>query len=386
MIADFVASHSDSRPDSPQESREYWIGSPVQERIRQILSTDMSSTTIKRCRIAWAMDVNPDLGGEGIRSIVSSSGLGDQFVQKTLPAEGETCALGLIRCVKQGEGGLDPLTVRRSRYVVIGNRSDPTTNHYITSERSGISPAQPGDGWINDSHAHDVVNRCGVSKPGDTLFDPKARRALLPGHDVWSPRNMGDLGWALAVVYGPRDIGHLHEDGPTLSLAELRRLTDKTQQGVYAALARWEKAENRVPFMKRETPGKPTMLFIMFSQLVDDDYHLRTDKQNRLEERAMAESKLHKRRMTAAGARAWVLASGKEWLFKDETPPVIPSDVLAEGEQAVYDHLVALAEAEEAVETTVETVVTQEPELTPEVSQVLLKLMRGWEGTQTLAA
>jgi hypothetical protein len=365
MVPNFVASHLDSRPDSPQESREpYWINSPVQRDIRQILSTDMSSTTIKSCRIAWALD--SDSEKQGIRSIVSASGVTNMTVQKLLPAEGEQDALGLIRCVSQGQGGVDPLAVRRSRYVAISNGSDPSRFHHITHMADPVSPAHtvfPGpEGLNSDQHTDYVMKTTGVPS-----IVSREEQALLPGHDVWSSKNMGDLGWALAVVYGPVNIGHFHENGPTLSLADLRRLTGKTQKNVWATLAKWDKAENCVPFKKIETPGMPTTLFIMFKYLVGgDNLYLREDRANRLMVMHAAESVLHKQRTTALGVRAWVLATDRTWMWKDETPPVIPAEVV--GEQATYEYLVALEEAEKAAK---EAEVLPLPLRTKEQSQAL---------------
>ncbi len=353
-----VSSGGNNLADSPQESGEFWIGTPVQRDIRQILSTDMSSTTIKSCRIAWALDSDPEK--QGIRSISSSSGLGDQVVQRLLPAEGEQDALGLIRCVSQGQGGIDHLAVRRSRYVAISNGSDPSRFHYITHTADPVFPGQTLDSRNDsDQHADYVVKTTGVPS--------NVRQALLPGHDVWSSKNMSDLGWALAVVYGPVNIGHPHEDGPTLSLADLRRLTGKTQKNVWATLAKWEKAENCVPFKKIETPGKPTTLFIMFKYLVGgDNLYLREDRANRLMVMHAAESELHKQRTTALGVRAWVLATDRTWMWTDETPPVIPAEVV--GEQATYEYLVALEKAEKAAK---EAAVLPLPLRTKEQSQTL---------------
>ncbi len=323
-----------------------WLTTAVQRRIREVLTRDMSNTTIRTCRIAWALDAgkhssDPEDEIQGIRSIISASGVSDRIVKSLLPPEGDQDPLGLITCIDKGRAGLDRLTIRRSHYEAIGKGSTPTQTGPITcasnsmkSSRSvafdQVDTSRPSlDGSVKE-----------VGTPLDGAVSCAVRHQVLhPGHDVFTSKNMGDLGWALAVVHGPVDIGD--EPGTEVTLADLRRLTGKTQQGVYAVLAGWTTAPNTVPFHKEASPGLPTRLHIMFSQLLKDDYHQRNERRVKTQARHENEAALHRQRQTWAGKAAWVLATGREWMWGGR-PPMVPADTLLKGEQAIYEYLVAV--------------------------------------------
>lgn len=294
---------------------------------------------IATCRIAWALAVDTELKGQ--RGIARASGVSLNVVKQILPEEGQEDPFGLIRCLRRGHASIDPEDLQAGRYAPAGETptperkdpppvSTPSTTSSVQEER------------VEDCPPHSGSFRSGV----DRLSLDIVQQALDPSLDVW--KQAGQWAWALAVLTGWQKT--------ELTMGQLREWTQMTDRGVRKVVAKWEESYTAA---RLDEPGKATRVLVWGQDNPIGVSYVSRDHAYGLEARHLDEAERHRQRMTTEGLTAWRIVQGKEgpeWMHG------VPAEVVAQGEDAVYDFLVDQAKQEETDMQAAET----EQKATPE--------------------
>jgi hypothetical protein len=287
--------------------------------------------------VAYALALDPEVGGKGIRAIEEATGIahthlkGNAYTKKAtgrsyetrrvLPDEGEVDEFGLLKCVERGDVHYRSGTFELGVYRVAHD-----TGQIWPSKSQGLSPSisstPPAPGSVEDKDDHtpprggpdlsgieDELAELVLEELLDTwasqLARPGVREVLAPHLDVWAPTGalgrtrqghdgLGDLGWALALLTGLTD--------SYLTLDQIQRLLGLGERQTRRLVADLEKAR----YAERHRKGRRQLIELRFSFSLIDCPELRefilTDTERARHKSQQTGSLRHRRPQTEAEA------------------------------------------------------------------------------------
>lgn len=257
---------------------------------------------IAHARVAWALLSNDC---KGHRDIARASGVSRTVVDSILPPYGQDDEYGLIRCVFEGNASLDPSEVRVSHYKVIEGSEDPGPKWATTSSStssSSLAYDNPSPLGLEEEEDRQLT-RSGPFWTAPSHLGKDRMDRLAPGLDVW--KRAGGWLWALAVLTWCSDI--------ETTTSELAAWTGMTDRAVRKLIVKWE-GEDVLLAGRRD--GK--IFLLLDSMLMAESNYLDQTIAQRQQARHLAETKLHRQRMTPEGIQAWQVRQAVDGTRQDE--------------------------------------------------------------------